>query len=169
MSQPQSQPQQQQGQGQQNQNEQQNRQQLSINNALDTLCTMFESVDRDVIHMILIEGCGGNMESAVEALLTMTGGVSQQQQQQQQQQPQPPQQPKKAQPRQQQQQQQQSSINLPDDFLRPPSYFLSKYENSHEYDFENASKRQIIEDEMFAKAIFEDSLFSADLHANPEW
>jgi len=107
MSQPQSQPQQQQGQGQQNQNEQQNRQQLSINNALDTLCTMFESVDRDVIHMILIEGCGGNMESAVEALLTMTGGVSQQAPQQQQQQPQPPQQPKKAQPRQQQQQQQQ--------------------------------------------------------------
>merc|ERR1719273_1427252 len=28
--------------------------------------------------MILIEGCGGNMESAVEALLTMTGGVTDQ-------------------------------------------------------------------------------------------
>ena len=179
--------QQQQPQQQQQQQQQQPRQQVTINAALDTLCNMFESVDRDVVHMILIEGCGGNMESAVEALLTMTGGISQkqkqqkqpqsqsqspkrQQQQQQQQSSQLQSQQSKPQQSQQSQQQQQGSlINLPDDFLRPPSYFLSKYENSHEYNFENASKRQIIEDEMFAKAIFEDSLFSADLHANPEW
>ena len=65
---------------QQQQKQQQPRQQVTVNAALDTLCTMFESVDRDVVHMILIEGCGGNMESAVEALLTMTGGISGQQQ-----------------------------------------------------------------------------------------
>merc|ERR1712154_758478 len=153
--------------GQQQQEQQQQpqepRQQVTINAALDTLCTMFESVDRDVIHMILIEGCGGNMESAVEALLTMTGGISQSQSQSQ---PKPKPKPK---PKPEQQQQHQSSINLPDDFLRPPSYFLSKYESSHEIDKESAQQRQIIEDEMFAKAVFEDSLFAADLHANPEW
>merc|ERR1719411_605181 len=99
------------------------------------------------------------MESAVEALLTMTGGVP----------------PSQAQPKPQKQKQpskpsqQQSSVNLADDFLRPPSYFLSKYENNHEFDKDNAAQRQIIEDEMFAKAIFEDSLFTADLAANPEW
>merc|ERR1712228_373587 len=64
---------------------------------------------------------------------------------------------------------QSSSVNLADDFLRPPSYFLSKYENDHEFDKQSSEERQIIEDEMFAKAIFEDSLFTADLHANPEW
>jgi len=148
---------------QQQQQPQEPRQQVTINAALDTLCTMFESVDRDVIHMILIEGCGGNMESAVEALLTMTGGISQSQSQSQ---PKPKPKPK---PKPEQQQQHQSSINLPDDFLRPPSYFLSKYESSHEIDKESAQQRQIIEDEMFAKAVFEDSLFAADLHANPEW
>merc|ERR1719356_2248824 len=130
------------------------RHQVTIQAALDTLCSMFESVDRDVIHMILIEGCGGNMESAVEALLTMTGGISQSQSQSQ---PKPKPKPK---PKPEQQQQHQSSINLPDDFLRPPSYFLSKYESSHEIDKESAQQRQIIEDEMFAKAVFEDSLFA---------
>merc|ERR1712048_698240 len=103
------------------------------------------------------------MESAVEALLTMTGGISQSQSQSQ---PKPKPKPK---PKPEQQQQHQSSINLPDDFLRPPSYFLSKYESPHEIDKESAQQRQIIEDEMFAKAVFEDSLFAADLHANPEW
>eukprot|EP01084_Bolivina_argentea_P007678 14429_1 len=158
MASPQQQPQ------QEPQQQQQPRQQVTINAALDTLCTMFESVDRDVIHMILIEGCGGNMESAVEALLTMTGGISTPSQEQS----------KSKKPSQQQQQQSEQQlepqlINLPDDFLRPPSYFLSKYESSHEIDVERAQKRQIIEDEIFAKAIFEDSLFTADLHANPEW
>eukprot|EP01084_Bolivina_argentea_P165182 287017_1 len=158
-------PQQQQQQQQQQQPPQQRdpRQQVSINAALDTLCSMFESVDRDVVHMILIEGCGGNMENAVEALLTMTGGISQQQQKgNNKPKTKPKQAPSQPQP-------QQSMMNLPDDFLRPPSYFLSKYENAHEFDKERAEQRQIIEDEMFAKAIFEDSLFAADLHANPEW
>merc|ERR1712173_333892 len=135
-----------------------------MGNALDTLAAMFESVDRDVIHMILIEGCGGNMENAVEALLSMTGGVPQTQT--------PPKQASKPQQKnnaRRASQQQQSSVNLADDFLRPPSYFLSKYENSHEFDKENSAQRQIIEDEMFAKALFEDSLFTADLQANPEW
>merc|ERR1712087_66276 len=68
-----------------------------------------------------------------------------------------------------QKQPQQQLINLPADFLRPPSYFLQRYESEHEFDAESAEQRQIIEDEMFAKAIFEDSLFAADLHANPEW
>merc|ERR1712228_737658 len=142
------------------------RHQVTIQAALNTLCAMFESVDRDVVHMILIEGCGGNMESAVEALLTMTGGVSQsQQQQQQQQQAKVPKQKQSVNTN----KVQSSSVNLADDFLRPPSYFLSKYENEHEFDKERSEQRQIIEDEMFAKAIFEDSLFTADLHANPEW
>merc|ERR1719203_12644 len=119
--------------------------------------------------MILIEGCGGNMESAVEALLTMTGGVTDQKD------PNAPKKKQKAKPVQQQsssssqKQQQQQLINLPADFLRPPSYFLQRYESEHEFDAESAEQRQIIEDEMFAKAIFEDSLFAADLHANPEW
>merc|ERR1711972_754818 len=63
----------------------------------------------------------------------------------------------------------QQLTNLPADFLRPPSYFLQRYESEHEFDAESAEQRQIVEDEMFAKAIFEDSLFAADLHANPEW
>merc|ERR1719356_2133208 len=123
------------------------RHQVTIQAALDTLCSMFESVDRDVIHMILIEGCGGNMESAVEALLAMTGGVPQSQQQPSKQQ----QQQKQKQAQTSKSSQQQSSVNLADDFLRPPSYFLAKYENDHEFDAESASQRQIIEDEMFAK------------------
>merc|ERR1712129_64587 len=113
-------------------------------------------------------GCGGNMESAVEALLSMTGGVPSSAQ--------PSQQPKQQKQKQKQSQhqqaaskQQQSSVNLADDFLRPPSYFLSKYESNHEFDKENSNQRQIIEDELFAKALFEDSLFTADLQANPEW
>jgi len=153
--------------GQQQQEQQQQpqepRQQVTINAALDTLCTMFESVDRDVIHMILIEGCGGNMEGAVEALLTMTGGISQKPKSKTKPKPEPKPEPE-SKPK-----QEQSSINLADDFLRPPSYFLSKYESSHEIDKDSAQQRQIIEDEMFAKAVFEDSLFAADLHANPEW
>merc|ERR1719464_1948466 len=103
------------------QGQQEPRQQVTVNAALDTLCAMFDQVDRDVIHMILIEGCGGNMESAVEALLTMTGGVTDQKD---------PNAPKKkqkakAKPVQQQssssssQKQQQQLINLPADFLRP--------------------------------------------------
>merc|ERR1719356_390218 len=143
------------------------RHQVTIQAALDTLCAMFESVDRDVVHMILIEGCGGNMESAVEALLTMTGGVSEKKSGSD-----PKSNAKSAAPKaspSQQQQQQQQLTNLPADFLRPPSYFLQRYESEHEFDAESAEQRQIIEDEMFAKAIFEDSLFAADLHANPEW
>jgi len=132
---------------------------------MGTLCAMFDSVDRDVVHMVLIEGCGGNMESAVEALLTMTGGVSDAK-------------PQKASAPKQKvisvdkspaSHSQQQLTNLPADFLRPPSYFLQRYENDHEFDAESAEQRQIIEDEMFAKAIFEDSLFAADLQANPEW
>jgi len=153
-------------QGQQQGQQQEPRQQVTVNAALDTLCAMFDAVDREVIHMILIEGCGGNMESAVEALLTMTGGVSDQNAQSA---------PDvkvngvsapKAPPS---QQEKQSLTNLPADFLRPPSYFLQRHESEHEFDAESAEQRQIIEDEMFAKAIFEDSLFAADLHANPEW
>merc|ERR1719229_1066247 len=72
------------------QGQQEPRQQVTVNAALDTLCAMFDQVDRDVIHMILIEGCGGNMESAVEALLTMTGGISQRDKQKQKKQQQPP-------------------------------------------------------------------------------
>jgi len=151
---------------QQQQQAQEPRQQVTINTALDTLCAMFESVDRDVVHMILIEGCGGNMESAVEALLTMTGGISQKDKQKQKAQQQKQQPPKPAAAPAQAQQQ---LMNLPADFLRPPSYFLSKFENDHEMDAERAAQRQMVEDEMFAKAIFEDSLFAADLHANPEW
>eukprot|EP00484_Ammonia_sp_Unknown_P000361 CAMPEP_0197023612 /NCGR_PEP_ID=MMETSP1384-20130603/4281_1 /TAXON_ID=29189 /ORGANISM="Ammonia sp." /LENGTH=341 /DNA_ID=CAMNT_0042451853 /DNA_START=29 /DNA_END=1054 /DNA_ORIENTATION=+ len=165
--------------------QQEPRQQVTINAALDTLCAMFDSVDRDVVHMILIEGCGGNMESAVEALLTMTGGVTEksgskskaraaqpprsQSQSQSQSQAQAPSNAPQSQSQSQAQAQPQSFLNLPDDFLRPPSYFLSKYENAHDYDFGSAQDRQLIEDELFAKAMFEDSLFSADLQKNPEW
>merc|ERR1719361_1422565 len=129
--------------------------------------------------MVLIEGCGGNMESAVEALLTMTGGVSDAKPQRasgpKEREKRPPsnsnpnsRSKSKAPPQPQSQGQQQLS-NLPADFLRPPSYFLQRYESEHEFDADNAAQRQIIEDEMFAKAIFEDSLFAADLQANPEW
>jgi len=123
-------------------------------------------VDRDVVHMILIEGCGGKMESAVEALLAMTGGVPQQKEARSAAKP-------IANPSAAQQSPPQHAdeplTNLPADFLRPPSYFLQRHESDHEFDAESAEQRQIIEDEMFAKAIFEDSLFTADLHANPEW
>merc|ERR1719168_571856 len=115
------------------------------------------------------------MESAVEALLTMTGGVTDQKD---------PNAAKRQKPKQKvaQKQQQQSSapsssskqaqqqlVNLPADFLRPPSYFLQRFESEHEFDAESAQQRQLIEDELFAKAIFEESLFTTDLHRNPEW
>lgn len=141
---------------------------MTVDAALDTLCAMFDAVDRDVVHMILIEGCGGNMESAVEALLTMTGGVSEQKPQSAPD-PKPKPNPVSAPKSSAAQQPQQQLTNLPADFLRPPSYFLQRYESEHEFDAESAEQRQIVEDEMFAKAIFEDSLFAADLHANPEW
>ena len=55
--------------------------QSSIDDKFSTLCSMFKAVDRDVIRLVLIEECDGNVESAVEALLVVSGGVSHSQQQ----------------------------------------------------------------------------------------
>lgn len=155
------------------QQEAQQRQQLSVDGALDTLQSMFSTVEREVIHMILIEGCGGNMEAAVEALLQMSGGISSETKTKKA--ITNPSQLQKAHKTEQQQLQhalQQSSINLPSDFLRPPSYFLAKFTGdpkTHAIDSNVEQQKQMVDDELFAKAIFEDSLFAADLHANPEW
>ena len=76
---------------------------------------MFKSVERNTIKMVLLEGCGGNMDQAVEALLLLTGGASKN---------------VNKQPQQSQQRRQMnsfSSVRLPDDFLRPPSYYMMQY------------------------------------------
>jgi len=148
----------------------QHRSKLDVNSALDTLCAMFENIDREVVTAVLIEGCNGNMETAVEALLSMCSVqeyVEPQSRRQQQQSAndftvsnisftttQPSStpatnsnsnanvQPTSTHPfyAQQQQwltQQQQHMLDVSDDFLRPPSYYLAQYSNH------NTSQSQI--------------------------
>eukprot|EP01084_Bolivina_argentea_P103623 185587_1 len=46
-------------------------QQLGVENALNTLQSMFMLVDREVLRLVLMEQCQGNLDNAVESLLTM--------------------------------------------------------------------------------------------------
>lgn len=38
---------------------------------LDTLCSMFGAIQRDVVRAVFIEQCGGDMDEAVKALTMM--------------------------------------------------------------------------------------------------
>ena len=54
-----------------------NRQGLGVENAVDTLQAMFLTMDREVLRLVLMEQCQGNLDNAVEALLAMQASPTQ--------------------------------------------------------------------------------------------
>lgn len=175
---------------------------VTYESAMSTLTTMFGSIDPEVIGMIL-QANNGHMERTVEHLLAMDGEKDQapppQQHRPQPQQQPPPraaQQPMAYQPPPQQQQRRESmneqksgpqpvspvdnSANdiyqLPDDFLRPPSYYESLVGPAPELLAPSGVKApqtaeerqsQIDQDHLLAQML-NDQQFMEDLANNPE-
>ena len=54
-----------------------NSRRLGVENAVDTLQAMFMTMDREVLRLVLMEQCQGNLDNAVEALLAMQASPSQ--------------------------------------------------------------------------------------------
>ena len=131
---------------------------VTYEDAMATLQSMFGGVDREVIGMVL-QSNNGHVEKTVENLLAMTGGA--------------------AAADVQQQSSFQSSLTvpssssssssyggaqsvLPDDFLRPPSYFIAQLSGPGR----KGSMSQLESDAILAQML-QDELFMAELQQNP--
>eukprot|EP01084_Bolivina_argentea_P280024 478804_1 len=92
------------------------KQQLGVENALDTLQSMFMLIDREVLRVVLMDQCQGNLDNAVEILSTQTLSPLQTVAQ------------SNTKPEIILYDNNMTPIKLNDDFLQPPSYYLSKPE-----------------------------------------
>lgn len=114
-----------------------------------TLQGMFGSVDEEVIAMVL-QSNGGHLEKTVENLLNMTGGAASEQ--------------STASSRgNSSHSHSQTQTVLPDDFLRPPSYYVSIMNASYG---RKSSMSQLESDAILAQML-QDELFMQELQANP--
>ena len=128
----------------------QQQQQVGVEQAVDTLQSMFMLMDREVLRLVLMEQCQGNLDNAVETLLAMQAMSTGQGQPPVSSSISPSQSPAKSQAKRAASPSSKSSssvsspriygpnesilyddnmrpINMTDDFLQPPSFYLTTY------------------------------------------
>eukprot|EP01084_Bolivina_argentea_P259694 438280_1 len=116
-------------------------QQISMDNVIDTLQSMFLLMDREVLRLVLMEQCDGNLDTAVDTLLAMQSSQSKSQ---------PSKQSNSNKPAQPSNEEilyddNMIPITISDNFLQPPSHFLRKYYNVIEVKYDQECNGNILE------------------------